>query len=91
MGGTRVVSSASSSSDPRKYVENDKELFMNNQTSVSGGASPELQPTIDPPSSDTSGQAPPVVALTNPSPAPEPDGVKVPHVIEPDGVKVPHV
>jgi hypothetical protein len=43
---------------------------MNNQTSVNGGASPDPQPTIDPPSNDTSGQAPPVVALTNPSPAP---------------------
>jgi hypothetical protein len=70
---------------------------MNNQTSANGGASPELPPTIDPPSNDTSGQAPPVVALTNPSPAPatsqsgaSPDGVKFPHV-EPDGVKFPHV
>ena len=40
---------------------------MSNQTSVSGGASPELQPTIDPPSSNTSGQAPPVVALKSTS------------------------
>jgi hypothetical protein len=40
---------------------------MNNQNSGNGGASPDLQPTIDPPSNDTSGQAPPVVALTNPS------------------------
>jgi len=50
---------------------------MNNQTSADGGASPEPQPA----SNDTSGQAPPVVALTNPSTAPaaSPDGVKVPH------------
>jgi hypothetical protein len=67
---------------------------MSNQSSDNGRASPKLQPT----SNDTSGQAPPVVALTNPSTAPatsqsstSPDGVKVPHVIEPDGVKVPHV
>jgi len=35
---------------------------MNNQTSVDGAASPELQPKIDPAPND-SGQAPPAVSL----------------------------
>jgi hypothetical protein len=59
---------------------------MNNQTSANSGASPEPQPA----SNDTSGQAPPVVALTNPPTTPTTEGVKFPHV-EPDGVKFPHV
>jgi hypothetical protein len=68
-------------------VENDKELFMNNQNSGSGGASPELQPA----SNDTGGQATPVVALTSPS---VPAGASSPSgtsgTIVPDGEKGGH-
>jgi hypothetical protein len=42
---------------------------MNNQPSANGGASPELQPAIDPAPND-SGQAPPAVSLkSTPVPA----------------------
>jgi len=65
MGYAWVVSSASSSSDPEKYVENDEELSMKNQTSGKGGASRELQPKIDSTSKGNSRQAPPAGASTS--------------------------
>jgi hypothetical protein len=50
---------------PGSNVENDEELLVKNQTSVKGGASPELQPKIDSTSKGNSRQQPPAGASTS--------------------------
>jgi hypothetical protein len=65
---------------------------MNNQPSGSGGASPELQPMIDPASKDLSGQAPPVVSLNSTSaPADVANQSSAPDPMAPDSVKGGHL
>jgi hypothetical protein len=92
MGRSWVVSSASGSSDPGKYLENDKELFMNNQSSGNGGASPKLQAMVDPASKDTSGQGPVADSLTGTStPANTTGQSATPGTIVPDSEKGGHV
>jgi hypothetical protein len=92
MGWSWVVSSASSSSDPGKYLENDKELFMNNQNSGNGGASPKVQAMVDPASKDTSGQGPAADSLTGTStPADTAGQSAAPGTIVPDSEKGGHV
>ena len=91
MGRAWVVSSASGSSDPGKYLENDKELFMSNQNSGNGGASPELQAMVDPASKDARGQLPAADSLTGTStPADKAGQGAAPGTIAPDSVKGGH-
>ena len=76
---------------PGKYLENDKELIMNNQNSGNGGASPKLQAMVDPASKDTSGQGPAADSLTGtPAPADTLSQGGAPDPAEPDGVKIGH-
>jgi hypothetical protein len=64
---------------------------MNNQPNANGGASPELQPMMGPPSNDKGGQGPAVDGLTGP---PVPGDVAseggAPDRIKPDSVKTGH-
>jgi hypothetical protein len=73
-------------------VENDKELFMNNQNSSNGGASPKLQAMVDPASKDTSGPGPAAVALTGTAtPADTAGQSATPGPMVPDSEKGGHV
>ena len=64
---------------------------MKNQTSGKGGASPELQPKIDPASKNISGQAPMAVSLRGMSvPTSNASQSGPPGPIEPDSAKGGH-
>jgi hypothetical protein len=76
---------------PWDYAENGKELFVKNQTTVDGAASPDLQSMIDPASQGHGGQAPPIVSSKSASfPADFTGQSSQPDPIVPDGVKVGH-